>query len=65
MAEVKVFEIRWDNLLGGLHLMNIGVKTYEDISEMAKIMGKPLLKEKGKDVYHIVDSATIYTYVKG
>ncbi|MFC2153943.1 hypothetical protein ACFLRC_00480 [Candidatus Altiarchaeota archaeon] len=64
MAEVKIFEIRWDNLLGGLHLMNIGVKKYEDICEIAEMMNKPLLKEKGKERYHVVDSATIYTCIK-
>lgn len=64
MSEVKVYEIRWDNLLGGLHLMNIGVESYEDICEIAALMEKPLLKEKGRERYHVVDSATIYTYIK-
>jgi hypothetical protein len=62
--EVKVFEITWEGFFGGMHLMNIGVATFEDLCEIGIIMGRPVLKEKGKNIYHVVDAATVYTFKK-
>jgi len=62
--EVKVFEITWEGFFGGMHLMNIGVLTFEDLCEIGIIMGRPVLKEKGRNIYHVVDAATVYTFKK-
>jgi len=62
--EVKVFEIEWEGFFGNMHLMNIGIPTFEDLCEIALIISRPLLKEKGRNVYHVVDASTVYTYKK-
>ena len=62
--EIKVFEIKWEGFFGGMHLMNIGVTSFEDLCELAVIMNRPVLKEKKKSIYHVVDSSTVYTYKK-
>jgi hypothetical protein len=62
--EVKVFEIAWEGFFGNMHLMNLGIQTFEDLCEIAMIMSRPVLKEKGRNVYHVVDASTVYTYKK-
>lgn len=62
--EVKVFEIEWEGFFGSMHLMNIGIPTFEDLCELAIIMSRPVLKEKGRNIYHVVDASTVYTYKK-
>ena len=64
VEDIKIFEIQWEGFMGGFHLMNVGVPKFEDLCEIAIIMSKPVLKEKGREVYHVVDSATVYTYKK-
>jgi hypothetical protein len=63
-GEVKVFEIEWEGFFGNMHLMNIGISTFEDLCEIAVIIGRPVLKEKGRNIYHAVDASTVYTYKK-
>ena len=62
--DVKVFEIEWEGFFGNMHLMNIGIATFEDLCEIAMIMSRPVLKEKGRNIYHVVDASTVYTYKK-
>ena len=62
--EVKVFEIAWEGFFGNMHLMNIGIPTFEDLCEIAVIISRPVLKEKERNVYHVVDASTVYTYKK-
>jgi len=62
--EVKVFEIAWEGFFGNMHLMNLGIQSFEDLCEIAMIMSRPVLKEKGRNVYHVVDASTVYTYKK-
>ncbi|MFH1056168.1 MAG: hypothetical protein V1744_08755 [Candidatus Altiarchaeota archaeon] len=62
--EVKIFEIAWEGFFGNMHLMNIGIQTYEDLCEIAIIVGRPMLKERGRNIYHVVDASTVYTYKK-
>jgi hypothetical protein len=62
--EVKIFEIEWEGFFGNMHLMNIGIANYEDLCEIAVIMSRPVLKEKGRNIYHVVDASTVYTYKK-
>ena len=66
MAEnkVKIFEIEWEGFFGNMHLMNIGISNYDDLCEIAVIMSRPVLKEKGRNIYHVVDASTVYTYKK-
>ena len=63
-TEVKVFEIAWEGFFGNMHLMNVGIPSFEDLCEIAIIMARPLLKEKGRNIYHVVDGSTVYTYKK-
>ncbi|MBD3261381.1 MAG: hypothetical protein GF334_06800 [Candidatus Altiarchaeales archaeon] len=63
-SEVKVFEINWEGFFGGMHMMNIRVQSFEDLCEIGVISNRPVLKEKNKNIYHVVDSSTVYTYKK-
>jgi hypothetical protein len=63
-ANEKVFEIEWEGFFGNMHLMNVGIHTYEELSEISKIISKPMLKEKGRNIYHVLDASTVYTYKK-
>lgn len=60
--EMKVFEIEWEGFFGNMHLMNVGISKYDDLCEIAKIIGRPILKEKGRNIYHVLDASTVYTH---
>jgi hypothetical protein len=63
-ADVKVFDIEWEGFFGNVHLMNVGISTFEDLCEIAAIIGRPVLKEKGRNIYHVLDASTVYTHKK-
>ncbi|MBU0762558.1 MAG: DUF5305 domain-containing protein [Candidatus Altiarchaeota archaeon] len=63
-SDVKAFEIEWEGFFGNMHLMNVGIHTLEDLMEIAKIISRPVLKEKGRNIYHVLDASTVYTYKK-
>jgi hypothetical protein len=44
--------------------MNVGISTFENLCEIAIIISRPVLKEKGRNIYHVADASTVYTYKK-
>ena len=63
-SKEKVFDIRWDNFLGGLCFMTIRIDDYDDLAEISGLLKRPILRDKNKNRLYVLDRTTVYVHVK-
>lgn len=63
-ADVKIYDVeKWHGFMGGVHLLKVEVGDFEEICEIAKLINRPLLYDKKKNRYKVLDGAVVYVYI--
>ena len=61
-TKLPVFDITWESFLGGLCMMTIALSSFEDLEEVAKLLKRPILRDRRRKKFYVLDRTTLYVY---